>query len=142
MKNTLITIEQIEGYFAQLAIDVAEGASDPLDAYAILSRAEKAAEPMKKAVKAEAMEQALAMSADKEKVNYRGHTFQVRPGRSMYKYDHIESWKASEAEKKRIEELAKVAAKVGAEVPDTETGEMIPPAHVAYAEGSLIVSIA
>jgi len=89
MKNTLITIEQIEGYFAQLAIDVAEGVSDPLDAYAILSRAEKAAEPMKKAVKAEAMEQALAMSADKEKVNYRGHTFQLRPGKRMYKYSHI-----------------------------------------------------
>jgi len=142
MNTTPITIEQIEGYFAQLAIDVAEGVSDPLDAYAILSRAEKAAEPMRKAVKAEAVKDALAINADKEKVSYHGHLFEFRPGRSMYKYDHIESWKASEAEKKRIEELAKVAAKVGAEVPDTETGEMIPPAHVAYAEGSLIVSIA
>ena len=142
MNTTPITIEQIEERFAQLAIDVSEGVADPLQAYAFLQRAEKAAEPMKKAVKAEAMEQALAMNADKEKVNYRGHSFQVRPGRSMFKYDHIESWKTAEAEKKRIEELAKMAAKIGAEVPDTETGELVAPAHVAYAEGSLIVSIA
>lgn len=142
MNTTPITIEQIEERFAQLAIDVAEGVADPLQAYAFLQRAEKAAEPMKKAVKAEAMEMAISLNADKEKVSYRGHTFQVRPGRSMFKYDHIKSWKTAEAEKKRIEELAKMAAKIGAEVPDTETGEAIPPAHVTYAEGSLIVSIA
>lgn len=140
MRTEPITIEEIEQRFAQLAIDVAEGEIDPMDAYAFLSRAEKAAEPMKKAVKAEAMEMALSFGADKEKVVVRGHCFQVRPGRSMYNYSHINSWAQAEKEKKRIEELAKAAAKVGAEVPDVVTGEVIPPAHVTYAEGSLIVS--
>ena len=135
-----ITIEQVEEFFSNRALDVAEGMADPMDVYAELSRTEKLTEALKKAVKEGAMAQALEHGADKERVAYHGHTFEVRKGRSMYSFKHIESWAKAEEEKKRIEELAKIAAKKNVEVADTETGEVIPPAHVTYAADSLIVS--
>ena len=134
-----LTIEQVEEHLTDLALGVAEGETDAMDAYAFISRVEKAAEPLKKSVKAIAMERALEFGADKAPVQYHGHSFELRRGGSMYSYKHIGSWATAEAEKKRLEELAKAAAKIGAEVPDAETGEMIPPAIVTYKEDSLIV---
>lgn len=135
-----ITIEQVEEFFSDRALDVAEGMADPMDVYAELSRAAKVIDPLKEAVKAEAMERAIAMGADRGKQPYHGYTFEVRKGRSTYGFKHISSWVQAEEGRKRIEELAKAAAKVGAEVPDTETGEMIAPAHITFAADSLIVN--
>jgi predicted transcriptional regulator len=135
-----ISIEQVEEFFSNRAMDVAEGVADPMDVYAELSRTEKLTNALKDAVKAEAIERAKEHGADKEKVSYHGHTFQFRQGRSIYNYKHIAPWKAAEAEKKRIEELAKAAAKAQQEIADPETGEAIAPVIVTYASDSLIVS--
>jgi hypothetical protein len=135
-----ISIEQVEEFFSNRAMDVAEGMADPMDVYAELSRTEKLTEALKAAVKAEAMSKALEFGADKEKISYHGHSFQVRKGRSMYDFKHIGPWKAAEEEKKRVEELAKAAAKAQQEIADPETGEVIAPAIVTYASDSLIVS--
>jgi hypothetical protein len=114
--------------------------ADPMDVYAELSRTEKLTEGLKKAVKEEAMAKALVYRADKEEVAYNGHTFEVRKGRAMNKYDHIGIWAEADRRRKEIEEIAKLAAKRNCELPDPETGEAIPPAHVTYAADSLIVS--
>lgn len=134
-----ITVQDIEQLMAALAIGVAEGETDPLEAYAFLNRVEKAAEPLKKAVKEEAIAKALEYGSDKEPFQYKGSEFRFQKGRSIYSFKHIESWSKLEENKKRIEELAKLAAKNNAEVVDKETGELIAPAHVTYAADSLIV---
>jgi len=136
-----MSIEEIEHFMADIAIGVAEGEVDALEAYAMLKRIEKAAEPLSKAVKEEAIAKALEYGADKEPFKYKGSEFRFQKGRSMYSFKHIDSWSKAEEEKKRIEELAKFAAKNNAEVADQETGEMIPPAHVTYAADSLIVKV-
>jgi hypothetical protein len=135
-----ITIEDVEEFFSNRAMDVAEGVADPMVVYAELSRAAKVIDPLKDAVKAEAIERATEHGADKGKIPYKGYTFEFRKGRSMYDYKHIAPWKDAEAERKRIEELAKAAAKAQQEIADPETGEVIAPVIVTYASDSLIVT--
>lgn len=125
-----------------LAMDVAEGNLDPLEVFGFLQVLRKEAEQMEKAVKEEAMDAALALGVDKAPTTYKGFSVKFVPSRTSYKFDHIGPWSEVEKRKKYIEELAKLAAKQGAEQVDHETGEPIPPAHTAHSKEGLSISLA
>jgi len=123
------------------AMDVAEGAADPLEVYAALQVIKKRAEEMEGAVKAEALESAKTYGVEKGSVAYKGFTLKFVSSRCTYKYDHIGTWAEIDKRKKLIEELAKLAAKNGCDMADPETGEVILPAHASYSKEGLSVSL-
>ena len=125
-----------------LAMDVAEGNRDPLEVFGFIQVLRKESEKMEKAVKEEAMEKALALGVDKAPTTYKGLLVKWVPSRTSYKYDHIGPWKEVEERKKYLEELAKLAAKNGSDQVDSETGEVIPPAHTSFSKEGLSISLA
>lgn len=123
-----------------LAMDVAEGEIDAMDVYGTLQSIRKHADSMEKAVKQQAIDEAVdTWGADKEPVERNGFLFTYRSGGMTYKYDHIESWKDAKAGMVDIQEIAKDALKKGCELPNPETGEMIPPAVAKNSASSLSV---
>lgn len=125
-----------------LAIEVAEGNADALETFSFLQIVRKKADDMEKAVKEEAMETAMALGVDKAPTTYKGCLIKFVPSRTTYKFDHIGPWKEAEKRKKYLEDLAKMAAKQGAEQVDSETGELIPPVHTSFSKEGLSISIA
>ena len=124
-----------------LAMDVAEGNLDPLEVFGFLQVLRKEAELMEKAVKEEAMDAAMALGVDKAPTTYKGFSVKFVPSRTSYKFDHIGPWKEVEERKKYLEELAKLAAKKGGDQVDSETGELIPPAHTSFSKEGLSISL-
>ena len=134
-----ITLRDISTHMETLAMDVAEGEADAMDVYAALQSIRKSADLMEKAVKDNAIEEAMKWGADKGPVERNGFVFRFQSGRSMYKYSHIKPWEEAQKRMKMLEELAKLGQKNGCEMPDPETGEVIAPAIVEYSKDSLSV---
>lgn len=134
-----LTLQEISTHLENLAMDVAEGEADAMDVYAALQSIRKSADLMEKAVKEEAIEEAMKWGADKGPVERNGFLFQFKSGRSMFKYDHIPVIRETSKRLKHLQELAKSGTKKGAEQVDTDTGELIAPAIVEYAKDSLSV---
>lgn len=80
-----------------------------------------------------------AYKVDEDKFGLKGFVFSYVKPRSQYNFKGIESWVRLEKEKKRIEELSKVAAKNGVQIADEETGEVIPPCVITYTKEGLSV---
>lgn len=128
-------------YIEDLAMEVAEGNADALETYSFLQIVRKKADDMEKAVKDEAMETAMALGVDKAPTTYKGCLIKFVPSRTTYKFDHIGPWAEVNERRKYLEELAKLAAKKGAEQVDSETGELIPPAQAQHSKEGLSISL-
>lgn len=74
-----------------------------------------------------------------------GFVFTKSDGRKNYKYDHIQSWKATKAELKAIEDQAKKAADIQNDPKFqgivTQDGELAEAAHITYTKASIAITV-
>lgn len=73
----------------------------------------------------------------KEVINRRGYDVDIARGRAMWKYDNVSAWVSLKSKMKDIEKLAQQVATKGVEITDTDTGEIIEPASVTYAQDTI-----
>jgi hypothetical protein len=133
---------EIITHIQDLAMEVAEGNQDALEVFGLLQVLRKEADNMEKAVKEQAMETAMGLGVEKSPTSYKGFNIKFVPSRTSYKFDHIGPWAEAEKRKKYLEDLAKLAAKNGGDQVDSETGEIIPPAHTSFSKEGLSISLA
>lgn len=124
-----------------IATDVANGETNALDAWTLLTEIKKAAETALKQIKESTLAEA-ANYTDK-RFDHNGWTFELRDGSRRYDFSGCPSWVAVDQAKKDVEAALKAAlqaAEKGAIVPlDEETGELIPLPVVKYSEPSITI---
>ena len=131
-----MNLQEIEDYLTNLALDVADGMKEPLEVYATLQAIRKAAEPLEKSIKEEAIERAIEYGADKEPVSFHGFTFSFKQGRKMPQYKENSAWVTANEEQKVIESLAKKAEAIGEPQVNPATGEFVDPVRYTYASSN------
>jgi hypothetical protein len=124
---------------SEAVVRVQEGMSDPLEIYAYLKDLEKHLKISIDNVKEHALTEAEKF--EDKTFEHLGLNFELRNGKSTYKFDHIDLWKDKKAELKRLEDIAKASLKNGSVAIDSDTGEEIPPAKVSFSKDSLIVKL-
>ena len=131
-------IYEIENYLNDLLASVEDGEVSALATFAQISDISRLVNDVMEKVKNVAIAEAEAWQ-EASFTEY-GRKFTKVPPRRMVKYDGVPQWQDLTARRKRIEELALVAAtKFGATIVDDETGEIIPPAEISYSKPSISV---
>ena len=113
--------------------DVDLGYKNALEAYQILTEAEK----LIKEAKANILEQAIDEyeKYGEKTIDYNG--FKVSKTQSAkYKYEHITAWADLKGQLTNVEELAKLAEKQGQTI-ILDSGEIVDPAKKTYSKESL-----
>ena len=132
-----------EAEITKLVSEVHSGDADAMEAFAKLKTFADRVSAAADEVKPIALDEAInGYGIEQDKVSHKGFVFSYVKPRSQYNFKGIESWVRLEKEKKRIEELSKVAAKNGVEIADEETGEIIPPCIITYTKEGLSVKTA
>jgi len=122
-----------------MAIEVQEGLTDPLVAYAHCKAIEKQLKETLEIVYASAIQEAEKYPPSFE---HEGFKFQRKNGRTMYDFSGIESINEAKRKVKELESLSKQALSAGergSTIVDDETGEVITPPKVKFTKDTLSI---
>lgn len=106
------------------------------DALAVYIELKEFADALSSFLKTEGLQEALIEEVakhGKEGASRAGYIATIT-GKTTYSYKHIPEWAELEAEKKRIEQLAKFAYNSNKSLGDADTGEQFTPARATYTE--------
>ena len=108
---------------------------EALPLLARLTAVEKLVKTIKDGIKDQLMEEAALYAGEGKTFEINGVKF-TKVERKTHHYNHCAKWRELNEQIERLEKLMKV----GQEVADPETGEIIPPAHTSFSE-SISVTI-
>lgn len=129
-----------EAEITKLVSEAHSGDADAMEVFAKLKTFADRVSAAADEVKPLAIDEAVnGYGIEQDKVSHKGFVFSYVKPRSQYNFKGIPSWVKLEEDRKRIEELSKVAAKNGVEIADEETGEVIPPCVITYTKEGLSV---
>jgi hypothetical protein len=125
----------IVNHINQIASDADCGLADPLEVFIQLKQIEKSLEAALTSIRESAIKEAAKYP--EKTFSYKGAEVTKKSGSARYDYKHISGWAKLESDRKRIEDLAKLAASKSVQVTDELTGEIIEPARVTYTAETL-----
>jgi hypothetical protein len=131
------TESDIIDYITNLSFQVADGKRNPLRSYITLKRISELCAGVIKDIQESAIDE--AMKYGEKKFQEAGAMVELKSAAGKWDYAHIQSIAATEQRLKALNEIAKQAYKLGTEIPDPQTGEMIPPAQ--FTEGKQTIAI-
>lgn len=131
------TENDVIDYITNLSFQVAEGKRNALKTYISLKRIAELSAGVIKEIQESAIDE--AMKYGEKKFQEAGAMVELKSAAGKWDYAHIQSIAATEQRLKALNEIAKQAYKLGTEIPDPQTGEMIPPAQ--FTEGKQTIAI-
>ena len=117
---------------------VIDGATDPLEVYALLKEIDKTVKNAISEIEEDALSEAEKYGKSFEHL---GLNWEVRQGRRNYDFKHISLWNEHKEKLKRIEDISKACASNNNVSIDPDTGEEIEPAKITFSKSSLIVKL-